>query len=72
MSRPVLGLIRPPTHWIPGFFPRAKELGYDVTTYHHLVPRLRIIGSVPLLPYLFGGVRRFDDCGYSLVIVNSD
>jgi hypothetical protein len=30
MSRLVLGLIQPPTHCIPGFFPRAKELGYDV------------------------------------------
>ena len=50
MSRPVLGLIWPPTHWIPGFLPRAKELGCDVTTYHRLVPRLRMIGAVPLLP----------------------
>jgi len=47
MSRPVLELIRPPAHWIPGFFPRAKELGCDVTAYHHLVP---MIGAVPLLP----------------------
>ena len=30
MSRPVLGLIQPPTHWIPGFFPWPKKLGCDV------------------------------------------
>ena len=41
-SRPALGPIQRPIHWLPGHFPRGKPAGvFAFTTHPHLVPRLK-------------------------------
>jgi hypothetical protein len=51
-SRPTLGLNQPPIKWAPGFFPRRQsDRGVKLTTYRHLVPRLKMCGAIPPLSH---------------------
>ena len=49
MPRPVVGPTQPPFHCVPGFTPGLKRPEHDVY-YHHLAPKLRMSGAIPLLP----------------------
>jgi hypothetical protein len=46
-SRPGLGPIQPPVHWVWGYLPGRHA---KFTTHHYLVSRLRMSGAIPLLP----------------------
>ena len=48
MSRPTLGSTGPRFKYIRDTLSLSvKQLGSEVTTYHHLMPRLRMSGAVP-------------------------
>jgi hypothetical protein len=52
--RLAVGPTYPPVQGIVGALPLGiKLLGYEVTTYLYLAPRLRMSGAMPLLLYTF-------------------
>jgi hypothetical protein len=60
ITRPALRLTQPPIQWVPGLVPGVKkEEVLNLTTYFHLVLRLRMSGvAFWLLPYTFVAWRR--------------
>jgi len=49
-SRPSVTPTQPAIQWAPEFFPGYNVWGIRLMTHFHLVVRLRLSGSTPLLP----------------------
>jgi hypothetical protein len=55
VSRPALWPTKPHIQWVPAFSsPEFSDRGVKLTTHLHLMPRLRMRGTIPPLPqYVF-------------------
>lgn len=56
-SRPAVGLVEPPIHWVPGFFPwRQSSQGIKLANYPTLMPWLTVLGVTCVLAIQLHGM----------------